>query len=50
MKILNYLFEIKEKINKINLYISNPLNYEKINNPFNTIVPKTFIWLEDNNN
>ena len=28
MKIFDYFKEVKEKINKINNYVSNPMNYE----------------------
>lgn len=47
MKIKTYLKEIKDKINKINNYVSNPINYRDINNPFNTITPKTYVWIDD---
>ena len=44
MKIKSYFKEIKEKINKLNNYISNPFNYKNIDNPF--AKTQTYIWLE----
>lgn len=47
MKISNYFFKIKEKINKINTYISNPNNYKNLNNPFSSSITKTYIWIDE---
>ena len=48
MKILNYFREIKNKINKLNTYVSNPINHQNINNnPFASTLPKTYVWIED---
>ena len=49
MKIKKYLKEIKDKINKINNYVSNPINYRDINNPFASTLPKTYVWIEEEN-
>lgn len=50
MNILNYFNEIKTKINKIDSYVTNPINYKDINNPFIPKVPKTYVWIEDGKN
>ena len=47
MKILTYLNEIKMRINRINNYVSNPINYKDLNNPFTSTLPKTYVWIED---
>lgn len=47
MNIQNYFKEIKEKINRINKYVSNPINYRNINNPFISNMPKTYVWIEE---
>lgn len=47
MKIKSYFREIKDKINRINKYISNPINYRDINNPFISTLPKTYVWIEE---
>ena len=49
MKIFDYFKEVKEKINRINKYISNPINYEKTNNPFVSTIPKTYVWIDEDN-
>ena len=49
MKIKKYLKEIKDKINKINNYVSNPIHYRDINNPFASTLPKTYVWIEEEN-
>ncbi len=49
MNIFNYLSEIKNKINKINSYTTNPINYTDLNNPFASTLPKTIVWIEDEN-
>ena len=50
MKIYNYFKEISNKINKINKYVSNPLNYKEINNPFVSTLPKTYVWIDEDKN
>ena len=47
MKIQIYLREIKRRINKINNFVTNPINYKDINNPFASTLPKTYVWLEE---
>lgn len=48
MNIKAYFSEIKEKINKLNAYVSNPINHNNINNnPFASTLPKTYAWIED---
>lgn len=47
MNIKTYLREIKKKISKIDSYVSNPINYEDLNNPFASTLPKTYVWIEE---
>ena len=48
MKIQSYFKEIKTKIDKLNNYVSNPINHKNINNnPFASTLPKTYVWIED---
>lgn len=47
MNIKIYFNEIKNRINKINAYISNPINHKDINNPFASTLPKTYVWIEN---
>lgn len=47
MNIKLYFTEIKNKINKLNSYVSNPINYKDLNNPFASTLPKTYVWIED---
>ncbi len=47
MNIRKYFKEIKEKINRINTYTTNPINYRDVNNPFASTLPKTYIWVEE---
>ena len=47
MKILTYLNEIKMRIVRINNYVSNPINYKDLNNPFASTLPKTYVWIEE---
>ncbi len=49
MNIRNYFYEIKERINRINSYVSNPVNYRNINNPFASTLPQTYVWIEEEN-
>lgn len=47
MNIKTYFSEIKEKINKLNAYASNPINHKNINNnPFASTLPKTYVWID----
>ena len=50
MNIKKYLKKIGNKINKINEYITNPINYEDINNPFQTNLNKTYVWVDEKEN
>ncbi len=47
MNIRNYFNEIKDRINKINSYVSNPINYKDLNNPFASTLPKTYVWIDE---
>ena len=47
MNILNYFKDIQKKIDKLNSYVSNPINHKDINNPFASILPKTYVWIDD---
>ncbi len=47
MNIKIYLKEIKRRINDINNFVTNPINYKDINNPFASTLPKTYVWIED---
>lgn len=47
MNIKEYIKEIKERINRVNAYVSNPINYKEINNPFASTLPKTYVWVEE---
>lgn len=47
MNIKEYFKKIKERINKINAYVSNPINYKDTNNPFASTLPKTYVWIEE---
>ncbi len=48
MKIKTYILEIKKRIKRINAFISNPLNYENLNNPFFSTRSRTYVWIEEN--
>lgn len=50
MNIISYLKEIKQRINYINSYVTNPINYKDINNPFASTLPKTYVWIEEDKN
>lgn len=51
MNIKTYFNEIKERIHRINSYVSNPINYKNINNPFaSTLPPRTYVWLDEDEN
>ena len=41
------LSRLSKKVNKINNYVSNPINYKDINNPFSSTIPKTYVWIEE---
>lgn len=47
MNIRIYLSEIRKRVNKINSYVSNPIHYEGLNNPFASTLPKTYVWLDE---
>ena len=48
MKIYKYFYQIKKRIEKLNNYVSNPINHRNINNnPFASTLPKTYVWIED---
>lgn len=47
MKIINYFTQVKERIKRINSYVSNPLNYKDLNNPFASTLPKTYVWIDE---
>ncbi len=50
MNIINYFKEIKNRVNNINSFVTNPVNYIDINNPFASTLPKTYVWIEDDKN
>ncbi len=50
MNIFIYFNNIMQRINNINSFISNPINHKDINNPFASILPKTYVWIEDEKN
>lgn len=47
MNIKSYFYEIKTRINNINSFVTNPVNYKDLNNPFASTLPKTYVWIED---
>lgn len=47
MEIKKYISGIKNKIDKINSYITNPVNYKDINNPFSSSMTKTYVWIDE---
>lgn len=47
MKINNYFITLKSRINLLNEYLQNPANYRDLNNPFASTLPKTYVWVED---
>lgn len=47
MELKIYFLQILKKIRKINLFISDPENYKDINNPFIHVLPRTYIWFEN---
>lgn len=49
MKIDIYVNEIIKRIKRINLFISNPTNYQHIENPFNYSYPQsnTYVWIDN---
>ncbi|MGM9993834.1 MAG: hypothetical protein ACI37R_03785 [Candidatus Avigastranaerophilus sp.] len=46
MNISIYFSQIIKKIQKINLFVSNPENYKDLNNPFIHVLPQTYVWFE----
>ena len=49
MKIKDYLKKIKNKIYRINAFISNPFNYRNIKTPFYITTAKTYVWIDNDN-
>lgn len=47
MKFNIYFNEIKNRINRINRFTTNPINYKDLNNPFASTLPKTYVWFEE---
>ena len=47
-RLKDYILEIKKRIKRINAFISNPLNYENLNNPFFSTRSRTYVWIEEN--
>lgn len=47
MKINEYFITLKNRIDKINEYLSNPENYKDLNNPFSSNKPKTYVWIDE---
>lgn len=47
MNIKNYIYKIISKILRINEFLSNPLNYRNIENPFYVTKAKTYVWVEE---
>ena len=47
MKINNYFITLKYRIDMLNQYLSNPVNYKDLNNPFASTLPKTYVWVEN---
>lgn len=47
MNIVKYFADIKQRINQINSFVSNPINYKNINNPFASTLPQTYVWIEE---
>ncbi len=50
MNIKTYIKEVINRINKLNSYTTNPINYRDLNNPFASTLPKTYVWLEEDYN
>ncbi len=50
MNINIYFKTIKDKINRIDKYVTNPINFKDINNPFSSTITKTYVWLENDKN
>ena len=48
MQINKYFITLKTRIEKLNKYLLNPENYKDINNPFASTLPKTYVWIEKN--
>ena len=46
MNILEYISQIRQKINKINSYVEQ----NDRNNPFMKFMPVTYVWLEKDEN
>ncbi len=47
MKITNYFITLRSRIDLLNKYLSDPINYKDLNNPFASTLPKTYVWIEE---
>ena len=47
MKINSYFITLRNRINALDKYLSNPENYKDINNPFASAMPKTYVWTDN---
>ena len=50
MKINNYFITLKSKIDLLDEYLTNPINYKDLNNPFASTLPKTYVWIDKTDN
>ena len=47
MKKNDYFITLKSRIDLLNEFLLNPENYKEWNNPFASILPKTYVWLDE---
>ena len=47
MLINDYFITLKSRIELLNKFLSDPLNYKDFNNPFASTLPKTYVWIDD---
>lgn len=47
MEIKNYFLTIIKRIKRLNIFISNPQNYKDIDNPFIRVLPRTYVWIDN---
>lgn len=47
MELKLYFLQIMKRIREINLFISNPENYKDLNNPFIRVLPRTYVWFDN---
>ena len=47
MQINKYFITLKSRIDMLNEYLQNPLNYRDLNNPFASTLPKTYVWIDE---